>query len=69
MPYAKAAGIWQEGIAPHALRHTAATSALEHGAELAKVQEWLGHSDISTTRIYDKRQMKPEDSPALKVGY
>ena len=69
VPYARQAGVWQPGVSPHALRATAATSALDHGAELAKVQEWLGHADISTTRIYDKREMKPEDSPALKVEY
>jgi len=33
------------------------------------VQEWLGHADISTTRMYDKRQSRPEDSPTFKVRY
>jgi site-specific recombinase XerD len=53
----------------HAMRATAATNALEHQADIAKVQEWLGHADISTTRLYDKRQSKPEDSPSFKVSY
>jgi site-specific recombinase XerD len=53
----------------HALRATAATNALAHGADLAKVQEWLGHADISTTRLYDKRGSRPEDSPTFKVRY
>ena len=35
----------------------------------AKVQEWLGHADISTTRMYNKRQSRPEDSPTFKVQY
>jgi integrase/recombinase XerD len=53
----------------HVMRATAATNALEHEADIAKVQEWLGHSDISTTRIYDKRKSRPEDSPTFKVSY
>jgi integrase/recombinase XerD len=61
------------GTAPrlsvHAMRATAATNALAHGADIAKVQEWLGHADISTTRLYDKRGSRPEDSPTFKVRY
>jgi len=30
---------------------------------------WLGHANIATTRIYDRRKMKPEDSPTFKVSY
>jgi len=56
-------------IGAHALRATAATNALDHQADIAKVQEWLGHANISTTRIYDHRKTKPEDSPTFKVSY
>jgi integrase len=56
-------------IGAHALRATAATNALDHEADIAKVQEWLGHANIATTRIYDRRKMKPEDSPTFKVSY
>ena len=38
------------GISVHSLRATAATNALDHEADIAKVQEWLGHANISTTR-------------------
>ena len=56
-------------IGAHALRATAATNALDHQADIAKVQEWLGHANISTTRIYDHRRTRPEDSPTFKVVY
>jgi site-specific recombinase XerD len=56
-------------IGPHALRATAATNALDHQADIAKVQEWLGHANIATTRIYDHRRTRPEDSPTFKVAY
>ena len=56
-------------IGAHALRATAATNALDHEADIAKVQEWLGHANIATTRIYDHRKTRPEDSPTFKVEY
>jgi integrase/recombinase XerD len=56
-------------IGVHALRATAATNALDHEADIAKVQEWLGHANIATTRIYDHRRTRPEDSPTFKVAY
>jgi len=56
-------------IGAHALRATAATNALDHQADIAKVQEWLGHASIATTRIYDHRRTRPEDSPTFKVAY
>ena len=67
--YATAAGISVAGFGPHALRATAATNALDHEADIAKVQEWLGHANIATTRLYDRRRMRPEDSPTFKVSY
>jgi site-specific recombinase XerD len=69
MHYAKKLGIKAEMFGPHSLRATAATNALEHNADIAKVQEWLGHANISTTRLYDKRRSRPEDSPSFKVEY
>ncbi|KPB78039.1 integrase [Pseudomonas syringae pv. tomato] len=67
--YAKAAGIEVAGLGVHGLRATAATNALENEADIAKVQAWLGHANISTTRIYDRRQLRAEDSPTFKVHY
>ncbi len=67
--YAKQIGLALSGFGPHSLRATAATNALDHGSDIAKVQEWLGHADISTTRLYDKRKSRPEDSPTFKMEY
>jgi len=69
--YGRETGVSAEvnGLSVHSMRATGATNALGNGADIAKVQEWLGHANVSTTRLYDRRKSKPEDSPTFHVKY
>lgn len=42
----------QQKRSPHVLRHTFATSMLNHHADLESLKELLGHESISTTEVY-----------------
>ena len=71
LKYGRQTGVSAEviGLCVHSMRATAATNALEHGADIAKVQDMMGHANISTTRLYDRRKSKPEDSPIFRIKY
>jgi len=45
--YAKKVGITKDthGFCVHSLRATAATNSLQNGADIAEVQQWLGHAN------------------------
>ena len=46
--YGRDTGIDAEvnGLCVHSLRAIAATNALSHEADIAKIQEWLGHANV-----------------------
>jgi integrase len=60
------AGIPHAGV--HAMRHSAATIALDEGVALAVVQELLGHSDIRVTREYTHVSSPLAHDGADRVG-
>lgn len=67
--YARQAGINTErlggrGVGVHALRKTAITNALEHGAKMEQVQQLAGHADIRTTQLY----FQPRDRDAEEAA-
>ena len=59
---AVAAGV--DDLAPHALRHTAATHLLHGGSDLRSVQEILGHATLATTQRYTH-----VDADRLRASY
>ena len=62
------AGI-QTPIGCHSFRATGITTYLQNGGTLEKAQYMANHASARTTRLYDRRKSRPEDSPTFKVEY
>lgn len=67
--YVRKAGINDRGFSAHSTRATFITEALRNGASIEDVQAHVGHADISTTKLYDRRRLNPEQSPTFYVNY
>ncbi|MDD3169823.1 MAG: tyrosine-type recombinase/integrase [Eubacteriales bacterium] len=71
--YTKLAGI-SKNITPHVFRHSFASLMLEEGVDIKFIQDFLGHSSISTTQIYlhttgeKKREIMSKMHPRRKLN-
>lgn len=49
-------------LTPHDLRRTFATNLLDNGTDILMVQKLMGHADVKTTAIYDRRGEKSKQA-------
>lgn len=66
--YLKAAGYNSARLTAHSLRHTAATLSLMAGRPLEEVQQFMRHSQITTTMIYNHALDKARNACAAAVA-
>ena len=67
--YARKMGVMKTGYSAHSMRTTFATTALENAANIEEVQYAMGHADVSTTKLYDRRGHNPERAAAFFANY
>ena len=53
----KAAGL-RDNLSPHSWRAAAGTDLDAQGVPLSEIQDFLGHSDPRTTRLYTRRKQQ-----------
>jgi len=54
-------------VTPHVLRHTAAMTLLQHGADRSTIALFLGHESIETTSIYVHADPKLKEAALAKT--
>lgn len=61
-------GLDSPTITCHSLRHTAATTMIEHGVELFNVQMVLRHKSLNTTMIYNNSLSRKKNTAELTAA-
>lgn len=65
----KACGIQDSAVTVHSFRHTAATKALDGGADIKAVQQLLDHSSVATTDRYIHTIRNDERAAEFHIDY
>ena len=58
-----------KGWTPHDLRRTCASKIISMGADLTTARDFLGHTSIATTQLYDKRSLKRLEDVAKNIKF
>ena len=66
--YARLAGV-KGTVSAHSARATVIGKLLEQDISIDRVADFVGHHDISTTKSYNNRKRKIEDSLSFIVHY
>lgn len=62
------AGIQKRDVSVHTLRHSYATHLLEAGINLRVIQQYLGHAQLETTRVYLHLTRKGQEDAYIRIN-
>ncbi|MEI8346438.1 MAG: tyrosine-type recombinase/integrase, partial [Pseudomonadota bacterium] len=66
--YAKKIGI-KGRVTVHSARSTVIGMLLDKGISIDKVADFVGHRDMGTTKSYNKRKSKLQQSPTFEINF